>query len=786
MTYISSSIPNMINGVSEQPSAYKLPTQAEYQLNGVSSVVSGLKKRPPTCHSSMLTNSNITENSFIHTLDYGSGEFYTVVISAGTLTVFDKHGMPVVLDALDRSGVAIPPGSTGYTPLSYLSNLTDPKNQLVATTIADQTYILNTSTLIEKSTDLTGNRPYEGLIYVKNGDYKTEYKVTVTVNGTNYNTSYTTRDSSNVAHEPDVQTTNIINNLYSGLNLPSGLSKSKDGNIIRVYSSTQDFKLKAVDDRGGTHMFGYKGQISEFKRLPADGPLGFKIKVIGSNEKAQDDYYVQLADPDNNGTLVWKETTADSIEYKIKAETMPHVLVKEPNGTFHFKEVEWDDRLVGDEETNDFPSFIGQSINDLFFYRNRLGLLSGENVILSEVGSFWNFFHTTTLVLSDASVIDIAVSTNDQNILKYAVPFNDALMLFSDNTQFTLSSGQVLAHDTVTVEVATRFEADLKCKPVGASTFVFFATKRGEFGGLREYYVADDSGANDAANITSHVPELIKGAIKTITVSTTEDIVILVSATDPNQIYIYNYFWINKEKKQSAWHTWDMNGEVVSAQFVESKLILIIKRGTDYCLETLNLSADETRHDMTYGYGLHLDRRVVITTDAEADANPHLNGVGDSMYYNQSGTFLGNNLTAPEVKVILALGDTVYVGNLYDFEYRFSEFLMRPEGKAITPTSLKLKTLTVEYDETGAFEVHITPSATAVGVRAPYSKQFGAVVGSISNLLNTVNIDSGKFKVPVWGDAPSLRATLKNPSVFPCSFQTADWTATFSKHSRGV
>jgi len=626
MTYVSSSVPNLINGISQQPSAFKLATQAEHQLNGVSSVVRGLTKRPPTEHKALMLNTNISQNSFIHTLDYGLGEFYTVVISTSNVSVFDKDGASVQLDAI------------GSNPLAYLSNLTTPKDELVATTIADQTYIINKKTEVTKSTSKTANRPHEGLVYVKNGDYATEYKVVVTVGTTDYTTTYTTRDSSNVAHEPDIQTTNIITHLYNGMSLPSGFSKSMEGNTIRVYSSTTDFKLKATDDRGGTHLFGYKGQLDDFKKLPSNGPLGFKIRIVGNNDKQQDDYYVQLTDPDGNGNPVWKETTADDIEYKINDSTMPHVLVKEPDGTFHFKEMVWDERTVGDEDTNPFPSFIGQKINDLFFYRNRLGLLSGENVILSEVGSFWNFFHTTTLILSDASVIDIAVSTSKQNELKHAVPFNTALMVFSDTTQFTLDSGQVLAHDTVTVEVATRFEADLRCKPVGASTFVFFATKRGEFGGLREYYVADDSDANDAENVTSHVPELIEGSVKSIAVSTTEDMVLMLSATKPNEVYVYNYYWANKEKKQSAWHKWDLGGAVVSAEFIDSKLVVIVQRGSAYTLEVMNLASDDTRHDMTYGQGLHLDRRVIITTDAEADSNVHLSA-SDALYYNNKGVY---------------------------------------------------------------------------------------------------------------------------------------------------
>lgn len=47
MTLISTSIPNLINGVSQQPPSIRLVTQAEKQENGLSSVVDGLTKRPP-------------------------------------------------------------------------------------------------------------------------------------------------------------------------------------------------------------------------------------------------------------------------------------------------------------------------------------------------------------------------------------------------------------------------------------------------------------------------------------------------------------------------------------------------------------------------------------------------------------------------------------------------------------------------------------------------------------------------------------------------------------------
>ena len=48
MPLINHSIPNLINGVSQQSESLRLGSQAESQINGISSVVEGLKKRTPT------------------------------------------------------------------------------------------------------------------------------------------------------------------------------------------------------------------------------------------------------------------------------------------------------------------------------------------------------------------------------------------------------------------------------------------------------------------------------------------------------------------------------------------------------------------------------------------------------------------------------------------------------------------------------------------------------------------------------------------------------------------
>jgi hypothetical protein len=132
------------------------------------------------------------------------------------------------------------------------------------------------------------------------------------------------------------------------------------------------------------------------------------------------------------------------------------------------------------------------------------------------------------------------------------------------------------------------------------------------------------------------------------------------------------------------------------------------------------------------------------------------------------------------------LGDTLYTGFTYPFEYRFAEFLLRSEGRPIVPTKLILKTLSIEYDNTASFDIWIYPTDSLNSTRQPYNKTFAPTLGSSNTLLSQVSVDSGKFKVPVWGDSRTLRATIENNAPFPCTFQTAEWTATYSKHAKAT
>ena len=65
MPLVSSSIPNLINGVSQQPAPTRLRTACENAENAYMSVVSGLQKRPNATYMSTLNLGNISTDTAI-------------------------------------------------------------------------------------------------------------------------------------------------------------------------------------------------------------------------------------------------------------------------------------------------------------------------------------------------------------------------------------------------------------------------------------------------------------------------------------------------------------------------------------------------------------------------------------------------------------------------------------------------------------------------------------------------------------------------------------------------
>ena len=164
MPLISRTIPNLVQGVSQQPEILRLNSQATSQVNGFSSVVEGLKKRPPTNYIATISTSALN-NASIHTINRDVNERYIVIITNGAIQVKTITGATKTV-VMQTNAV------------NYLAS-SDPRADFVAVTVADYTYILNkTKTCAMAST--TSSAKVEQAIYsVLQGVNSTKYSITI-------------------------------------------------------------------------------------------------------------------------------------------------------------------------------------------------------------------------------------------------------------------------------------------------------------------------------------------------------------------------------------------------------------------------------------------------------------------------------------------------------------------------------------------------------------------------------------------------------------------------------
>ena len=784
---ISNSIPNLLNGVSQQPDTVKLPNQAVLQENGLSDIITGLGKRPPTEHIAKLNTDTLT-NSKVHVINRDSSEQYVCLLNNQSIKVYDLAG---------NAKTVVSPNGVGYLTSSA------PTSDFNLVTVADYTFIINKTKTVAKSGSTTSARPDEALFYVKNGQYKATYEIKI--DGA-VQASFTTLDNSSSGNASSITTSNIAQELYNDLNSNlSGYNVVLDGSLIYLSKNSGTFTAEIKDGLGGDGLILVKDKTNSFADLPYKGYTGFMVEVVGEGGTEYDNYYAKW-----DGTA-WVETVKDALDNNFDASTMPHVLIRTADGNFRFcqadgtsytisstsyTEPNFTGRTVGDTTTSPDPTFVGRKINDIFFYRNRLGLLADENIIFSKAGNYFTFWATTVTTLIDDDMIDLAVSHNKVSILKYAVPFNEQLVLFSDQTQFTLDTEEVLSAKTVSVNQTTEYEIDDTCRPIGLGQNIYFGIARGSFAGVREYYVTSDTEIKDALDTTVNLPRYINGGLLALKGSSAENTLFGIASGNRNHLFVYKYYFdANLKALQRSWskYTFASADVLLDGECIQNYLYLVVKRADGTYLEKMNLKTNE--EDTGLDFPILVDRKTTLTgvynsgtnkttwTTPYQETEPREVVLGGAWSSTQKGRNLV--LSSTTNTTLVADGDysanPAIVGRKYTFKYTFPTFYVREQkasGSATTINAgrLQIKKMALIFGDTGFFEVSVTPLARTTSVY----KFTGNVLGSSTFSLGTPNLESGTFKIPVQCKNEDAVIFISSDSYIPCNFLSAEWEGVFS------
>ena len=817
MGLVSRAIPTLLRGISQAADATKQADHADLQDNANSSPVQGLTKRSGSQFVTAISSSTLG-NVHIQTINRDTTERYIAIFSNGNVKVYE-------LDGTEKT-VNKPDGTT------YL-NTSNPRDQIKTVTIADFTFVVNTSVTAAMDTTLSPGNITQAVVFVNQVSDKTTY--TLTVDGTT-----ATKDTSS---DSTLSTTTVATALKNGLSGLSGFTIAQNGAVLHIKKNDgSNFSIDGTDTQGNSHLTVVKNSVQRFTDLPTVSPNGMVVEVKGDESTNFDNYYVKFV-TNNGGALEegqWEETVEAGITFKYNYDTMPHVLIRQADGNFRFARVDgdsytisgntftlpkWGERTVGDLESAPNSSFIGTNINNVFFFRNRLGFLADDNVVLSRVSEFFNFFPETVLTVVDSDPIDVAASHTKVAILKNAVTMGEQLILFSDQTQFVLAtSSDTLTPKTANVIVATEFESSDLVAPVGSGSSIYYLTDKGQFAGVREYITQENAAIKDAANITIHVPRLIPVNIFKFAVSTNEDVLVLLGSDNPNKLYVNR--WLigdNNRKILNSWSTYTFNPSrsIKNIDFIGTDMFIVFEEANKVTLEKIPFEANfrETYADFEY----HLDHKVTEATtgvsvsynsgtDVSTFTVPYrlrakMTVVGRYLNTGETSTFVdtqGNtknlkpgqvlltaNATDGSTSTITISGDyrnsKFIIGEPYEMHYRFStQRLTQSSGGTnqgeVISGRLQLRNFYLKFEDTGFFKVEVTPQNRDTSIH----KFTGRFLGAASSAIGQINLETGTFKFPVMSRADRVTIDVKNDTFLPTQLASAEYEAQFHVRSRRI
>ena len=343
------------------------------------------------------------------------------------------------------------------------------------------------------------------------------------------------------------------------------------------------------------------GTVTTFADLgdltPSEGDI---YEITNTPNRDEDNYFVCYTDG------AWVECAKPGIKVGIDSSTMPHILAINDTGqTFSLVEADNIDRAAGDDTTNPHPSFAGAYINSVFFYLNRVGYLSKDNVFLSQpitpdnvntlVIQKPNYYNSSAIAQSAADPIDLNCATIRPVELINTLPAYNGLAVFAHNEQFVLYSEQgVVTPQTAIIKSISNYEMNDAVDAVEwGESFVFLSkTQRNtrvwqlQMQGIEREPILTDIGKV----ITDYIPNDVDTLV-----TNPQNQFIYMSSTEDNKIYLFRRHRDGNEIKLAAWFRWDVPGNIQICAFFDDRMFITYEAGgqTIVASAALNLVPEE-------------------------------------------------------------------------------------------------------------------------------------------------------------------------------------------------
>ena len=622
MASVTQTIQSYLGGVSNQPDDKKLPGQVKEALNAYPDPTFGLTKRPGLKFISELTASSSAISGT--TLDNAKWFFYnrdSAEKYIGCIAGEDQspYGQIYVWNAATYAECTV---NYGGAARAYLT--AEAAEDYDTLTIRDTTIITNKKKTITVVAGASHTDNQVGTVRIHLVEYSAEYSVTIHPSGASAAT-YTVNTRAGDTASNDADTTGFLDakeiltalkTLIDNASI-SNLTVTVIGSTLELSRSSGTFTLKANGGKGGESLTAYQNEVNASVELSGETKHNRVVKIKNTNSSA-DSYYTKFEANDSiSGSGTWVETLKPGESTGLTATTMPHKLYNTNTNVFTFEAITWVDRQVGDDLTNEDPSFVGKTIQQAFFYNNRLGFLTEDNVSMSKAAAFYDFYMTTAQTSTDADPIDISSSSTKQAILHAILPTAGGLLLFSKDQQFIMYSADGnLKPTTALIRTVSNYRMDSNIDPVDVGTQINFVSKTHDTAGFVRVFAMIPKGGGSSpvvVDIGRVVAEYVPVGVTALEGNTQNSFIVMYGKTS-DKAYFYRTYSDGQKEIMQTWFNWQLPGNAHYIKTDSDTLYTVVKTGTggnaryNLCSATMTQTPEET---------------IIVTSDGQ-QVNPHM------------------------------------------------------------------------------------------------------------------------------------------------------------------
>ena len=841
MPAVTQQIPNFLGGVSRQTDDKKLINQLTECVNGYPDPTFGLLKRPGMKHTEVLKKADGTV--FTKTELAGAAWFFIDRATAGSYIGAIKGNDLFVWTAAEGTFCTVTNTGTGY--------LTGTKqDDYHFRSIQDTTIITNkttTTAMQAAGTFVANSQGTLKLVSLTDGD---ECKVTIkgTSDGTEHTATATAQASAtftsfltgtHASHEllGAIKTLLEARQTASDAQFDGKWYLNSFANSITIRRTTEAnavvvdaepgsgvtykfFSLSAVGGDANNTLEASQDDITNVSELPLESFHGHNLKILNSDTE-DDDYYLKYVAADGvGGNGFWQETIARDVSPGLNNATLPHELANTGATTFTFGPIAYKNRLTGDDNTNPQPSFVGKKISSTFFYSNRFGVLSEDNVIFGVANDNYNFFAKSALTQIASDPIDLNVSSVRPVTLSDVLPSPQGLLLFSERQQFQVyaTDASILTPTSAVIRTLSNYEMATNVQPVDIGTTTAFVSRVPGYSKLFTMALRDVEQTPVVVDISKAVLEWIPDTVDDLTVSPPNSIVMLVDR-DTEYLYLYRFYNNGKEDLFQAWVKWELPGTIQAARIINDAVTVVSQQEDEYTIGSIELdelpsgnifatpssftgnvpldmatrpvSPDEgnvdavvydSTNDITKIYVPYTpiddkDAVMLLTvptadkgTDAALDSDQgywakaieRIEPVTNFHYFEVKGDFTN-------------YADGIVVGYGYDLEAELPKFYLRTEQGADYTASLTIARIKMSVGRTGAIRFKLKPTGSNEWKDVQHTADSDIYTGDTNPV-----VQERVFTLPIHQRNTNFELKVTSDFPYPVSLVSMMWEGNYS------